>query len=191
MIKTPLRRVVLLDRDGTINLEKHYLSSPEQLELLPYASEGIQLMTEMGFATAVITNQSAVGRGYFGLDRLNLIHQRLQEMLADRGAALDAIYVCPHRPDEGCACRKPVPGLAWKAAEDFGAEPSQAFVIGDNVCDIEMGKRIGATTILVRTGYGAQLVTQALIEPDYAVDNLLEAAKLIRDLAAVKTWSHA
>ena len=147
MNRTIKRRVVLLDRDGTINLEKHYLSSPEQLELLPHASEGIRLMKQLGLSTVVITNQSAVGRGFFGLDMLNLIHQRLREMLADREASLDAIYVCPHRPEEGCACRKPGPGLARKAAENFGADLSEAFVIGDNVCDIEMGKRIGATTL--------------------------------------------
>ena len=188
---TTTRRVVLLDRDGTINLGKHYLSTPEELELLPGAAEGIRLMRGLGLSTIVITNQSAIGRGYFGVDMLRLIHQQLREMLADRGAVLDAIYVCPHQPDDGCACRKPVPGLAWKAADDFGAELSESFVIGDNVCDIEMGKRIGATTILVRTGYGAQVITQALVEPDYVVENLLEAAQTIRSLVGAATGSHA
>lgn len=183
--------MVLLDRDGTINLEKHYLSSPDQLELLPGASEGIQLMRGLGLSTVVITNQSAIGRGYFGFDRLHLIHQRLREMLADRGASLDAIYVCPHRPEEGCACRKPAPGLAWKAADDFGAELSESFVVGDNACDIELGKCIGATTILVRTGYGAEVSTQASIDPDYVVADLLGAARVIHSLVPVTTRSHA
>ena len=184
MNKLPMRRLVLIDRDGTINVEKNYLSSPDQLELLPRAVEGIRLIKRLGLQVAVITNQSAIGRGYFGLDMLNRINQKLSEMLADRGAAFDAIYICPHRPDEGCACRKPKSGLAFKAADEFGAELSQSFVIGDNVCDIEMGKHIGAKTILVRTGHGAKLVTQTTIEPDYVVEDLLEAAQVIQSLVA-------
>lgn len=177
---------MLLDRDGTINVEKNYLSSPDQLELLPCAAEGIQMMRQLGLATVVITNQSAIGRGYFDLDRLNRIHQQLGEMLADRGASLDAFYVCPHHPEEQCACRKPLPGLAVKAAGEFGAELTESFVIGDNVSDIEMGRRVGATTILVRTGYGAEVAARALIQPDYVVEDLLEAAYVIHSLVAAK-----
>ncbi|MEK6320313.1 MAG: HAD family hydrolase [Acidobacteriota bacterium] len=191
MFSRRMSGLVLLDRDGTINVEKHYLSSPDQLMLLPRVGEGIKLIKQLGLPVALVTNQSAIGRGYFGFDTLNRINQRLCEMLADCGASLDAIYICPHRPDEGCACRKPAAGLAFKAADEFGADLSRSFVIGDNVCDVEMGKRVGAKTILVRTGYGAQLVAQATIEPDYIVDDVLEAAWLIHSLVAAAKENHA
>ncbi len=179
-----MTRLVLLDRDGTINVEKHYLSSPDQLELLPNAVAGIRLMRRLGLVTVGVTNQSAIGRGYFGPDRLESIHRRLGELLAGQGAFLDAMYFCPHRPDDGCECRKPAPGLAEQAAAAFGADLSRSFVIGDKVCDIELGKRVGATTILVRTGYGARVALEmdamaGTSRPDYVVDDLLEAARAI------------
>ena len=175
-------RLVLLDRDGTINVERHYLSSPDEVELLPNAADGIKLLQSIGFKLVVITNQSAIGRGYFDLMTLDHIHNRLQELLSEQGASLDGVYFCPHRPDENCACRKPLPALAERAAEDFNSDLTNSFLIGDNVCDIELGRRIGATTILVRTGYGAELEKQAEVKPDYVVANLLEAAKLIQQL---------
>lgn len=179
-----MTQLVLLDRDGTINVEKHYLSSPGQVELLPGVAEGIQLMQRLGLTVVVVTNQSAIGRGYFGLDTLDRIHQRLHELLANHGASLDAIYVCPHRPDEGCSCRKPAPGLARKAGDEFGADLSRSFVVGDKVRDIELGKRVGATTILVRTGYGARAPLAEGSQADYVVENLLEAAHVIQRLVA-------
>jgi D-glycero-D-manno-heptose 1,7-bisphosphate phosphatase len=175
-------RLVLLDRDGTINVERNYLSSPEQVELLPDAADGIKLLQSIGFKLVVVTNQSAIGRGYFDLTTLDHIHHRLQELLNEQGASLDAIYFCPHVPDENCVCRKPRPALAERAAEDFNSDLTTSFLVGDNVCDIELGKRIGATTILVRTGYGAELEKQEKVKPDYVVANLLEAARLIRQL---------
>jgi D-glycero-D-manno-heptose 1,7-bisphosphate phosphatase len=177
-----MQRLVLLDRDGTINAEKKYLSSPDQLELLPWAAEGIQMMKRLGLATVVVTNQSGIGRGYFDFDRLDGINRQLAHLLATRGASLDRFYVCPHHPEDACKCRKPLPGLAMKAADEFGAALTESFVVGDNECDIEMGKRVGATTILVRTGYGAEVAEQSSTQPHYVVDNLLEAAQVIQRL---------
>lgn len=177
--------LVLLDRDGTINVEKHYLSSPEELELLPNAAEGIRLLRHLGLPTVVVTNQSAIGRGYFDLARLAAIHQHLVELLAERGATLDAIFFCPHTPDDGCDCRKGAPGLARRAAEAFGADLAQSFVVGDKACDIELGKHVGATTILVQTGYGAREAAAIAAtngprgQPDYVVADLFEAARVI------------
>lgn len=169
----------MLDRDGTINVEKRYLSSPEQLDLLPGAAEGIRDLRRLGVGVVVITNQSAIGRGYFGQDTLNLIHARLLQLLAEAGAIVDAIYVCPHTPDEGCDCRKPAPGLALRASADFQADLTGSFVVGDKECDIGLGKRVGATTILVRTGYGRDWVGENDVGPDYIVEDLLEASRLI------------
>jgi D-glycero-D-manno-heptose 1,7-bisphosphate phosphatase len=180
-----MKRLVLLDRDGTINVEKHYLSAPDLLELLPGAAEGIRLMRQLGLAAVVVTNQSAIGRGYFSLHTLARIHQRLQDMLAHQQAELDRIYVCPHRPEQGCHCRKPEPGLAWRAAHELRGDLSASFVVGDKTCDIELGKRIGATTILVRSGYGDQVALSGSIQADYMVANLLEAVPLIKRLVRV------
>ncbi|MCS6805665.1 MAG: HAD family hydrolase [Acidobacteriota bacterium] len=179
-----MRSLVLLDRDGTINVEKHYLSSPDQVELLPAAAEGILQMRQLGLTVVVVTNQSAIARGYMDRRTLEQIHRRLCALLEEQGASLDAIYVCPHHPDDGCVCRKPAPGLAQQAAAEWQAELSGSFVIGDNVCDIELGRRIGATTLLVRTGYGARVAADGTAQPDYVVDDLQHAARVIAELIA-------
>ncbi|MBI3945599.1 MAG: D-glycero-beta-D-manno-heptose 1,7-bisphosphate 7-phosphatase [Armatimonadetes bacterium] len=174
-------RLVFLDRDGTLNVERYYLSSPEQVTLLPGAAEGVRRMREMGLATVVATNQSGLARGYFDAAALERVHERLRALLAEAGAAVDAIYVCPHHPDEGCDCRKPAPGMGRRAARDFGADPARAFVIGDKVCDIHFGQAIGATTLLVRTGYGAEVEASGGAGADYVVDDLREAAAVIQE----------
>lgn len=177
-----MSRLVLIDRDGTINVERHYLSSPDQIELFSESAEAIKLLKDLGLPVVVVTNQSAIGRGYFDEARLEEIHERLHQVLKDAGASVDSVYFCPHTPDDLCECRKPLTEMANKAARDFGAELSKSFVIGDNVCDIELGKNIGATTFLVRTGYGKRTETEKLTEPDYVVENLLEAANLIKGI---------
>lgn len=177
-----MNRLVLLDRDGTINVDRHYLSASEQLELLPRAAEGIRAMRFLGLKVMVITNQSGVGRGYFSLKALEQIHQDLQMMLGRQGATLDAIYFCPHGPADGCACRKPAPGLAYRAAEDFQADLSEAFVIGDRLSDIEMGRRVRAMTILVKPG---GTVGSAEAQPNHIASDLFEAARWIGEILRV------
>jgi D-glycero-D-manno-heptose 1,7-bisphosphate phosphatase len=172
--------VILLDRDGTINVERNYLSHPDEVELLPGAAEGLRLMQDRGATLVVITNQSGIGRGYFDETRLDAIHDRLRSLLEDQGVRLETkIYVCPHHPDDGCVCRKPAGGLVDQAAAEIGFEPEVAFVIGDKASDIEMGQRFGATTILVRTGYGAAEEAQRSVWPDFVVEDLVEAAELV------------
>lgn len=177
-----MKSLVLLDRDGTINVERHYLSSPNQVELLPGAAEGIRFMRCLGLTTIVVTNQSAIGRGYFDVETLDRIHQRLRRVLAARGASLDAIYVCPHSPEVGCRCRKPAPGLALRAAYEFGCDLSCSFVVGDRKSDMEMGNRIGATTLLIRNDHDLAVTTDA--RADFVVGNLLEAAHIIQALVS-------
>lgn len=174
-----MNRIVLIDRDGTINIERNYLSAPEQIELIPQAADGIKLLRELGLSIAVITNQSGIGRRLFDLARLKEIHNRLKAVLKEAGTKVDAIYFCPHTPEDNCNCRKPLLKMAEQAARDFNADLSKSFVIGDNVCDIELGKKIGATTILVRTGHGTRTEREKKAQPDYTVENLFEAAQLI------------
>jgi D-glycero-D-manno-heptose 1,7-bisphosphate phosphatase len=173
------RRFVALDRDGTIIVERHYLSDPQRVELIPRVASGLRQLREMALGLVVVTNQSGVGRRFFNTTRLALIHQRLCELLAVEGIHLDGIYFCPHVPEDDCGCRKPRTGLLERAAQELGFDPGATFVIGDKPCDIELGQRVGATTFLVRTGYGADVSTDAMASPDYIVDGVWEAAQVI------------
>jgi histidinol-phosphate phosphatase family protein len=176
-----MKRLAMIDRDGTITVERNYLSSPDQLELLEGAASGIRLLRDLGLAAVVVTNQSGVARGYFDEATVDRVHARLNEMLGAQGASLDAYYVCPHHPEDGCACRKPAPELARRAAAEFSADLESSFVIGDKACDVDLGRAVGATTILVRTGYGDAVAHEGT-EAHYTVNNLFDAACLIRDL---------
>lgn len=169
-------KVIILDRDGTIIVDRHYLSDPADLEFEPGAAAGLQRMHSRGYRLVVITNQSGVGRGLFSLVRLEEIHDRLRQMVKSIGARLDGIYYCPHVPDAGCSCRKPRIGLLNRAASELRFEPSSAVVIGDKVSDIEFGHRAGAATVLVAAE------SQNLAEgpkPDFIVRDLVQAAAII------------
>lgn len=181
------KRFVLLDRDGTIIKERHYLCDPQQVELLAGAAEGLRQMQYMGLGAIAVTNQSGIGRGFFDEKRLWEIHQRMLELLTAESVFLEDIYFCPHTPADNCSCRKPLSGLVEQAAEKYGFNPQDSFVIGDKPCDIELGQRVGAITFLVRTGYGAEVAANQTVAPDYVVDDLLEAARIIERLIPLET----
>ncbi|MGE5503761.1 MAG: D-glycero-beta-D-manno-heptose 1,7-bisphosphate 7-phosphatase [Actinomycetota bacterium] len=172
-----MKRFVLIDRDGTINVEKNYLSDPGQLELIAGAAAAIRALKEAGFGVAVITNQSGIGRGYFDMAALERVHARLAELLAAEGAAVDGIYLCPHGPDDDCSCRKPLPGMVEQAVAEHGFDPRQSCVVGDKEADVELGHGVGATTFLVRTGYGRKY--EASTKADHVVDDLAAAVRMI------------
>jgi D-glycero-D-manno-heptose 1,7-bisphosphate phosphatase len=174
------RRFVLIDRDGTLNVEKHYLSDPDQLELYPGAGAAVRRLNQLGLGVVVVTNQSGIARGYFDLDRLDAIHHRLDALLAAETARIDGLYLCPHGPDEDCSCRKPRPGMVEQAVADHGFDPARAFVIGDKEVDVDLGRGVGATTFLVRTGHGPAWVEGS--RADYIVDDLSAAVAVIEGL---------
>jgi histidinol-phosphate phosphatase family domain/HAD-superfamily hydrolase, subfamily IIIA len=176
------RRFVLLDRDGTIIVERHYLSDPRQIEFLPGAVTGLRHMLGMGLGLVVVTNQSAVGRGFFDEAHLNLIHRRLYELLEAEGIHLEGIYFCPHTSEDDCCCRKPRPGLIKRAAKELDFDLHASFVIGDKPADIELGRQVRATTFLVRTGYGAEFADDPAVNPHYVADDLSAAAQTIQSL---------
>ena len=176
------RGVVILDRDGTLNVERRYLSDPTQVELIDGAADGLRHLRALGVELLVITNQSGVGRGYFTERTLDAIHCRLGECLSAAGVDLSAIYVCPHAPADGCRCRKPGIALLERAARERGFDPRDVFVIGDKASDVEMGRRAGSTTLLVRTGYGADVAAEGNVNADFVVDDLREAARVIEGL---------
>lgn len=177
-------RCVLLDRDGTIIQECHYLTDPNQIEFIPGAIRGLRRLRELGLRLVLLTNQSAVGRGYLNRSGLDKIHERLRLLLQAEGVRLDGIYFCPHTADDDCSCRKPRPGLVEQASKEMLFNPKNCFVIGDKACDIEMGRNIGATTLLVRSGYGAQVAIDGTASPEYIVNDLWGATLVIERLLA-------
>jgi D-glycero-D-manno-heptose 1,7-bisphosphate phosphatase len=173
------RRFVVLDRDGTIIEEVSYLSDPKQIALIPGAAKALRDLSAMGFGLVVITNQSAVGRGFFDEAQLARIHGCLLQMLRAEKINLDGLYFCPHTPEDQCFCRKPHIGLIQKASEELAFDLSNSVVIGDKVSDIEMGRQVRALTILVRTGYGGQVAAEQTVAADYIVDDLPAAVEVI------------
>lgn len=168
-------RVIVLDRDGTVVVDRHYLSDPGDLQFLPGAEAGLRKMSQLGFRLVIITNQSGVARGLFSLARLEEIHARLEEMLRSAGIRLERIYYCPHAPADGCDCRKPNLALMHRAAEDLQFDMSESIVIGDKPSDIEFGRRAGAVTMLI--GHGTHAAPSR--GPSHVVENLEAAADLI------------
>jgi D-glycero-D-manno-heptose 1,7-bisphosphate phosphatase len=172
----------ILDRDGTVIVHHPYLSDAAQVELLPGAAAGLRAMRDLGLGLVVATNQSGVGRGMFDRAAVEGVHRRMVELLAAQGVRLDGIFVCPHTPQDRCPCRKPATGLVQQAVRDTGLDPAASYVIGDNWSDIEMGSRVGATTFLVLTGLGREARSALQVEPSFIVEDLVAAARTIRDL---------
>lgn len=176
---------VLLDRDGTIIVEKEYLADPAGVELLAGAAAGLRSLRALGCRLAVVTNQSGVGRGYYTLEDMHAVNRRMVELLAREGVALDGIYFCPHAPESGCACRKPLPGLGLRAARELGFDPQAAVIIGDKRADLGLARAMGARGILVRTGYGRDEERHVTGQENVAVvDDLPGAARMIRSWRA-------
>jgi len=174
-----LHKGVFIDRDDTISRDVHYCSRPEDFELLPKAAAGIKLLNQEGFKVIVITNQSGIARGYFTEGMLNKIHQKMVDELAKFGAHVDAIYFCPHHPDENCECRKPKPKLAHQAIQELYIDPQQSFVIGDRLMDVELAKAIGCKSVMIPSEPGKAELGKNSISPDYIALDLVLAAKWI------------
>ena len=180
---------VFLDRDGTINEEAGYLDSLAKLTLLPKAFAAIEKINKSGMKAVVVTNQSGVARGYFSAEFVCDVHKRLQEILGEGGARIDAFYYCPHHPTEGrddyrklCNCRKPGTGMLLQAAQDLNIDLRLSYLIGDTIKDIETALRAGAKGVLVRTGYGQEAEREfasTAVRPDHVADDILAAVHWI------------
>jgi D-glycero-D-manno-heptose 1,7-bisphosphate phosphatase len=184
-MSTETRPAVFLDRDGTINVEVGYLWRPEAFRLIDGSADAIRRLNEAGFLVVVVSNQSGVARGYFGEEAVAKVNETMARELERLGAHLDAIYYCPHYPDgaveeyrRDCDCRKPSPGMVRRAQQAFDIDVVRSYVVGDHRGDIELAKNVGARSILVVTGHGAQEIEKLKaerIEPDFVADNLAEA----------------
>lgn len=189
------QKAVFLDRDGTVIVETHYLKNVAKLRLLPGSLDGLQRLSNMGFLLYLFTNQAGIAHGYFDEKALAEIHRHLIGKIHDAGISLQGILYCPHHPQSlieayrgNCFCRKPNPGLLYKAALRDGINLAQSYVIGDKIIDIEAGKSAGTQRILVLTGYGGSQITSLSpgTFPDFIAADLSEAACWIANREAQK-----
>ena len=149
-------KLVILDRDGTINEDSDdFIKTPEEWLPLPGSLEAIARLNHAGWHVVVASNQSGLGRGLFDVSTLNAMHAKMHKLLAAVGGRVDAIFYCPHGPEDACRCRKPEPGLFEQIAERFGADLRQVPAVGDSARDILAGMAVGCEPHLVLTGKGA------------------------------------
>ncbi|MFA6530866.1 MAG: HAD-IIIA family hydrolase [Candidatus Micrarchaeia archaeon] len=185
----PRKKLVFLDRDGTINKESGLIEKPEQLELIPGAAEGIKLLNDFGFIVVIVTNQPQVARGICTEEEVKRINNRLLELLHFHNAKIDAVYYCPHHPDKGyagerkeykidCDCRKPKIGMLKQASEQFGIPLKDCYFVGDHSRDIKAAENAGCKSIGVMTGSGCKDGKYPSVPYILSVD-LLEASKFI------------
>lgn len=172
-------KMLFLDRDGTLIEECEYLCDPELVTLLPGAVEGLRRFRAAGYQIVVVTNQAGIGRGYFSVENMLAVNARVRELLAGHNLVIDEIYYCPHTPADGCNCRKPNTGMAEQALAEYEGTPDSIVMIGDKAIDIEFGRRIGAKTVLVLTGYGVEELRNQRAAPDYVAASLADAAQRI------------
>jgi D-glycero-D-manno-heptose 1,7-bisphosphate phosphatase len=174
---------VLLDRDGVINHDSDdYIKSPEEWRPIEGSLEAIALLNQFNYKVVVITNQASLTRGLFDENTLEKIHAKMRSMAAEKGGKIEAIYYCPHSPENNCDCRKPKPGLLQSFADDNKVELKDLFFIGDSLRDIQAAQAAGANPILVKTGNGKKTLRE---NPNLGIpvfENLFEAAKYITSL---------
>ena len=172
-------KLVILDRDGTINrASDEFVKSPEEWIPLPGALAAISRLNHAGFHVVLATNQSGLGRGLFDMAALNAVHGHMLKLLATAGGRVDAIFYCPHAPDDACACRKPAPGLLLQISERYGIDLAGVPYVGDSLRDLQAAKAAGCAPHLVLTGRHPDLQDQEL-PPTFPANTQVHA-----DLAA-------
>jgi len=179
---TDKNKAIFLDRDGVINKEVGYLSSPDKFDFIDGTIEALKTLKQKGFLLIIITNQAGIARGYYSEEILGNIHKKMNDILQQNDIILDGIYYCPHHPDftGSCDCRKPKPGMMFKAKDKFNIDMKNSFMVGDTLNDIKTGLNANCKTVLVLTGYGAEEQKKiGNIKPDLIFKNLLEFAKKI------------
>lgn len=181
-ITCTMHRAVFLDRDGTINEERHYLHRPEDVVVFAGAGAALRKLQDAGFKLFVVSNQSGVGRGYFSLADVNRVNDRLLSELGRDGVTIEKIYIAPEAPDMPSRGRKPSPQFLFDARDEYGLDLGQSYLIGDKLIDLECGWNAGVKKcILVRTGYGAETGQSGAAElaKSVVVDTLGDAANYI------------
>ena len=166
--------MILLDRDGTIIVDKHYLSDPDGVELLPRAADGLALLQAHGCVLVVCSNQSGVERGYFDEGAVTAVNTRMEALLAAQGVRLHALRHCPHSPHTACTCRKPAPGMVHDVAAALDLQASVAagrcVAVGDKLSDVALGQRLKGKGVLLLTGKGPQETQKIPLPTPYPPD---------------------
>ena len=173
---------IFLDRDGVLCEHRStYVKEWQEFRWIPGARKALRILAGLGLPLVMVTNQSAVNRGLTTMERVNDLHQRMQRAIQQGHGRLDAIYVCPHRPDEGCACRKPGLLLFHRAASELGIDFARSYLIGDSLSDLEAGWALNVQVILVRTGLGEEAAARldGVARRVRILSTVLEAARAI------------
>jgi histidinol-phosphate phosphatase family protein len=171
----PTNIAVFVDRDGTLNEDHGYVTSPEQLVVFPAVPKALARLNHLGFRVILLTNQSAIGRGFMTVQDLQRIHQKLEDLLRAQDGKIDAVYYCPHHPDEGCACRKPNIAMIQEAAEHFSLDLSLCYVVGDKWSDLEVAHRAGVQGVLVMSSDYSAVAVRARDAGQFPIAHVAES----------------
>jgi len=173
-------KLLILDRDGVINHDSDaYIKSVEEWVPIPGSIEAIAALSQAGWTVAVATNQSGIARGYYSLATLDAMHARLRELVGNKGGEVGVILYCPHGPDDGCECRKPLPGMLLAIAEHYGTGLADVWFVGDSRSDLAAAVAAGARPVLVKTGKGQGTAKGVLPEGTLQFDDLAAVAKAL------------
>ena len=171
------QKAIFLDRDGTINVYKGFITRPEEFELISGIAEKIKKINESGYLAIVVTNQPVIARGECSIEELDIIHQKMETLLGEKGAYIDDLFYCPHHPDKGfegerieykiaCECRKPKPGLLYQAAEKYNIDLKESYMVGDDERDMEAGRRAGCKVYKVECNDAEWLLEKYIVSTE-------------------------
>lgn len=170
-----MKKVIFLDRDGTINVDTGYVYLADEWQFTDKAIQALKMLQDKGFTLAITTGQSGIGRGMYGEQAMHALHDYMNTLLKEQGVHIDAIAFCPHIPEDNCECRKPKPGMAKQIQEQIGSiDYANSWMIGDKLDDVGFGKTIGTKTALIKSRYWNE--NDIKLSPDIVVSSLFEAA---------------
>ena len=187
MVQQLNNKYIFFDRDGTLNIDTGYVSSVEDFILYDDVFQSLSLLSKKNFLFILTTNQSGINRGFLDFEKLNQIHKKLDELLSAKEIKFKDKFFCPHLPTQDCSCRKPQIGMFLKASQKHNIDLKNSIVIGDSDVDVIVAKKIGALSILVKTGNGLKSIKKLKkknIKPDFIGENLLECALFLTEGSA-------
>jgi D-glycero-D-manno-heptose 1,7-bisphosphate phosphatase len=173
------KRLVVLDRDGVINVDSDaFIKSPDEWVAIPGSLEAIARLNQAGYRVAIASNQSGIGRGLFDMAALNAMHEKMNRTAAAVGGRIDAVFFCPHTQEDECECRKPKPGMLQQIVERFEIDPTETPMVGDSLRDLQAGAALGFALHLVLTGKGRKTLAEGNLPPNTKVHDDLRTFAL-------------